>query len=122
MSLVYRLGHTAHTTQGIHPITVVTTPAVEETTMVDPIVMTGDPTVTIAGRIEMIGMIGHIETSHIETMGDTVVIIGDTAMIKGTTGMTILTIARGADLAIIPGITVAADIMTTRRIMGATSP
>jgi len=85
--------------------------------MVDPIVM-GDTTVTIAGRI---GMIGHIETCLIGTIGDTAVIIGDTAMIIGTTGMTILTIAKGADLAIIPDIIMAAGIMTIRKIMGAAS-
>jgi hypothetical protein len=86
--------------------------------MADPIVMTGgptvmtddltvtmgEPTVTIVGRT---GVIGHIETAGlIET-------IGHIATIVGATGMRILTIARGAGLAIVPGITAVADIPTS---------
>lgn len=67
----------------------------------DTIAMTGDPTVTTVDRIETIGT----ETDLIEA-------IGHTATTIGAIGTTTLTIVRGADLAIVLGITVVACIMT----------
>ena len=107
----YHLGHTVDTTPGVHLTTVAPTPAAQQTTMADPIVMTGDLTATMVGRT---GKIGHIETGHIETIGHTVM-TGHTTTIVGVIGMTILTIARGAGLATVPDITVVAGIMTTWR-------
>lgn len=71
--------------------------------MVDPTVMTDDPTVITVGRIGTIGI--ETETGLIET-------IGHTATIISTIGMTIPTIVRGADLGIIPDITVAGTTTT----------
>jgi hypothetical protein len=121
----YRPGHSADRTLGTHLITVVAAPtlAVRQTTTADPIVMTDDPTVTI-GRIETAGLIGTID--HTETIGRTEKIgrpatIDHIVTIVDAIGMTILTIASGADLAIAPDITVAAGIKTTWRITRAAS-
>ena len=131
-SSAYRPGHTADTIPGIHLITVTPTPTIQQTTtvdptttMVDPITttvdptvmtddpaaMTGDPIVTIVGT----GMIGRIGTGHIETTGHT-------ATIVDATGTTILTIARGAGLAIVLDTTAVVGIMTTWKITRAASP
>ena len=99
----YRPGHTADTTPDTHPIIIAPTPATQQTTTVDPIAMMDDPTVMMVGRT---GTIGLIET------GGLIEMIGHTATIIGTIGMTILTVARGAGLAIVPEVIAAAGTMT----------
>jgi len=99
--LGYRPNHVADTIPGTHLITIAAANLTIETTIVDLIVTTGDPIVTAVGHIGMTGT----GTGHIEVMENTATIIG-------IIGTTTLTIARGADPATAPEITVAAGTMT----------
>lgn len=107
-NLDYPPGHIVGTIPGIHLITVVAIPAIEEITMICTIVTIDDHTVTTVDRTGMIG----IETGLIE-------VIGHTAMIIDTTGTTTLIIARGADLV---DVTTVVGIMTRYWIMMDSSP
>jgi len=112
----YRPGHIADTTLDTTldtQITVAPIPATQQTTTVDPIAMMGDPIVMMVART---GTIGHIET------GSPIEMIGRTATIIGTIGTTILTVARGAGLAIVPEVIAVAGTMTPWRITRAASP
>jgi hypothetical protein len=111
MSLGYHPDRIVGASPDTHLITAVVTLAIEGTTMMDPIVMIGDPTVTIVGHIGTIG----IETDLIATTEGTATIIS-------TIGTTTLTIARGVGLAIVPEITAAAGTKTRYLIMRAACP
>lgn len=97
-NLDYPPGHIVGMIPDIHMTIVAATPAIEETTMTDTIVMIGDPTVT---TVDPTGMIS-IETDLTEA-------IGHTATIIGTIGTTTLTIVREADLV---DVTTVVGIMT----------